>query len=254
MTMMKTQMLMLLTGLCLPLYAAAICPSAGPNDLWIYDGTIAGKYPIRMTLQFKDDDVSGVYFYTSQLKDISLQGHGGAAREIALDELDFKKVEVAKFVAAFPAHDTKWGNGKTDLECEVISGSWQKNGADQKLPVHLTLAGITHGTLARPYGEDIDAELVHKRALQFQNAVKTNDKNVVAASMAYPVGVTLAKRTTIANAREFLRHYDAIFTPAYKAKVAAGIPRNMFERNGNLMLGSGEVWFQNDGKVIALNN
>lgn len=251
---MKTRLFFLFTALCLPLYASAACPAAQPGELRIYDGTIGNQYPIRMTLQYQDGGVAGVYFYTSQLKDIKLQGQVTGGQDIVLKELDDQGVEAARFSAAFPTHDPHWGAGKTELQCEVLSGVWQKNGAAKKLPVRLSLSAITSGSLAQPYGEGVDAALVHQRALQFQRAVKAGDKNTVAGLIAYPLKVNLGKRTTIAGAAELVRQYDHIFMPALKAKIAGGIARNMSQHNGNLMLGNGEVWFQHDGKVISLNN
>ena len=53
---------------------------------------------------------------------------------------------------------------------------------------------------------------------------------------------------------ERVAHYDAIFSDVCRAAIAQALPRNMFVRDQGVMLGKGEVWFNADGKVIALNH
>lgn len=49
-------------------------------------------------------------------------------------------------------------------------------------------------------------------------------------------------------------HYDAIFTPAFVARIRADVPQPMFVRDEGTMLGGGAVWFDDDGAVVTLNN
>ena len=61
------------------------------------------------------------------------------------------------------------------------------------------------------------------------------------------------KAKTIRGRDELLRDYQLIFIPQYVSYIRSGIPKNMFVHNGAVMLGNGEVWFDGDGHVIALN-
>jgi len=58
---------------------------------------------------------------------------------------------------------------------------------------------------------------------------------------------------TIRNKAEFIRDYSQIFSVKYLACLRTGAPHNMFVHNGAAMLGNGEVWFDGEGLVIALN-
>jgi hypothetical protein len=70
-----------------------------------------------------------VCFYATQLKDIP---EGGIT---------------ARFEGEFPDHDPH-GGFKGALRCEVITGSWHKEGAAEKLPLYLSQESGTSGTLA----------------------------------------------------------------------------------------------------------
>ena len=69
-----------------PLQAA--CTKVQPGWLWNYDGAINEKYRIRMTLVFGAGEVTGVYFYASQLRDLRLAGRIEQGSRLLLDELD----------------------------------------------------------------------------------------------------------------------------------------------------------------------
>ena len=66
--------MILLCLFLLPAQAFAACSKNQPGWLWNYNGEMGGKYRIRMTLVFGPGEITGVYFYASQLKDIALRG------------------------------------------------------------------------------------------------------------------------------------------------------------------------------------
>ena len=55
--------------------AYGTCPSDNNPRLRDYDGVIGGKYSVKVALAVVDGKVDGVYFYTTQLKDISIKGN-----------------------------------------------------------------------------------------------------------------------------------------------------------------------------------
>lgn len=241
--------------LLLPSTVFAACTTNEPNWLQNYDGTIGDNYKVRMTLVLAGDQVSGQYFYASQLRDIALKGTITNGIDIVLDELDAQGKTTARFEGKFAERDPKGRFGGSKLQCETIVGSWQKPGAGKSLPVYLSMESATSGALGHRYSAvDADDEVIHRQAYRFWDAVKRGDKKTVAAQIAYPIQVSLAgRKKPLRSPPELMANYDAIFTPRYRAAIVNAIPKNMFVRDQGIMLGSGEVWFRSDGKVIALN-
>ncbi len=62
------------------------------------------------------------------------------------------------------------------------------------------------------------------------------------------------KRVSIGNSAEFLKDYDQIFTAAFVAQIAKGIPHHMFANAQGIMLADGAVWFDAEGKAKHFNN
>lgn len=250
------EMLVLLLVL-MPPGASALCSKDEPGWLWNYDGTIGDGHRVRMTLVLRGERVDGLYFYASQLRDIPLKGRIANGTEIVLDELDTKGNVTARFEGSFAGHDPRGQPSDSKPECESIVGVWRKLDSQKQLPVRLSMESGTAGTLANRYtpaGAD-DDRLIHRNAQGFRDAVKRADKKAVAALIAYPIRVQVnggAKR--LRGPADLVAHYDAIFSPVYRAAIANALPRNMFVRDQGIMLGNGEAWFGPDGKVIALNN
>jgi len=230
----------------LPPLAFAGCMDGERNRLWNYQGKIDGKYRIGMTLVFTGDDVKGEYFYASQRKDIPIRGAIVDGSDIALEELTPKGEVSAHF------------QGKLSNECSQIDGTWHKAGSDQKLALRLSLSNGSSGALSRRYavaGADSD-ELVHANATRFWLGVKNGNKKEVASMLAYPVRAQVnARKVSLRNAKEFLKHYDAIFSGAYRDAVVNSVPHNMSASWRGIMLGEkGEVWLDRQGKPFAFNN
>jgi hypothetical protein len=226
-----------------------------PGWLWNYDGTIGDKYRVRLTLTASQGEVSGVYFYATQMKDIRIAGRISDGH-LALSEFDTSGGITARFEGEFPDHDPH-GQFKGTLRCEVIVGSWQKEGAPEKLPFYLSQENGNSGTLDHRYAVAgaRDDTLIHQNALRFWQAIVKGDKATVASLIDYPIKVQVAGTArSVRSRQELISQYDAIFSPAYRKAVADAIPRNMFARDQGIMLGSGEAWFDSNGRVIALNN
>ena len=226
------------------------------SSLVNYAGTIDEKYSIQMTLVISGENVTGVYFYQSQLKDIHIKGNLADASSLVLDELDPTGKVVAKFNAKFVEQDPKGRFGGNDLRCEIIVGTWSKDGK-QGLSVYLAEESITIGTLDHRYepaGVDNDA-LIDSNALRFWAAIKNNDKPAVAAQINYPINVSVSGHLKKINGvNDLLSNYDAIFTARFREAILKAAPKNMFVNAQGIMLGNGEVWFGQNGKVITLNN
>lgn len=240
-----------------PLSSQSACIKNEPNWLRNYDGSLGEKYRVRMTLIFAGEEVRGLYFYASQLKDIQLKGRISDGTDILLDELDAAGNVVAHFEGKFPERDPRGRFGSSKLECETIVGSWRKVSSPESIPVYLSLESGTGGSLTNRYapaGADDDS-LIHRNVYRFWNAVRLGDKKAVAAAITYPISVHLPTgRKRLRSPTELIANYDDIFSPKYREAIASALPRNMFVRDQGIMLGSGEVWFGPDGKVITLNH
>ena len=70
--------------------------------MWNYEGTIAAKHRIRMTLIFGENEITGVYFYPSRLRDSSLRGRIVDGAGMVLEEADDGGAVSACFEAEFP--------------------------------------------------------------------------------------------------------------------------------------------------------
>ncbi len=227
--------------------ALAAC-KADPGYLADFEGTIGGKYRIGMSLNFNNPGVDGDYFYVSQRKDIILRGTIQGDGRIKLAEWDEHDNESADF-DLIPSK-----------ECNTLEGVWRKRGSATSLPVHLTSSGGgkggTHDRYWRAGAEtDEDVKRINRAAYTFWLGVKEGNKKVVAAQIRYPVNVHLGgRRTKLKNSAALIANYDAIFTDKYRAAILNGVPHNMSSNTQGVMLGRGEVWFNDQGKVISLNN
>ena len=227
-----------------------------PGWLWNYEGHLAGQHRIRMTLVFGAGEVTGVYFYASQLKDIVLRGRMLDDTRLELEELDPAGRPAARFEVEFPEQAPESKFGASPLQCEVIRGFWRKVGADTSLPVLLEMEGGTSGSVNSRYAAIgvRDPETVHRPAQAFWRAVKSDDRKTAARLIRYPIRVsTAAGPRRYTSAEQLLADYELIFTPRFRELIAQGLPRHMFVRDQGAMLGHGQVWFGADGKVTALN-
>ena len=248
---------LLAAGLVAPASQAA-CTRNEPGYLWNFDGSIAEKYPVRMTLVFSGETLEGVYTYRSQLRDIRLRGRIEGGKTVVLDELDSAGRVTARFEGEFVTRDPKGRYGDSELACEVMIGGWRKVGSTEApLSFYLSSESATAGGLRHRYGAIgvRDDEVVHRGAARFWRAVKAGDRTTVAAQVRYPTAVMLdGKVRRLKGPKDLLSVYDAVFTPKFVAAILDSTPRHMFVRDQGAMLGSGWVWFGADGKVTALNN
>lgn len=79
---------------------------------------------------------------------------------------------------------------------------------------------------------------------QLKQAVARGDKPAVAGMVKYPITVALhGKKVTLRTKRDFVAHYDAIFTPKLVDLVAHQTYATLFSPDQGVMIGGGEIWF-----------
>jgi hypothetical protein len=248
----------LLLLLLLPVCSSALCTDQNwkPGWSWTYDGTV-GPHRVRFELARTGGNVTGYYFYASQLKDIRLTGTIGDDKQIRLLELGNEGQPEAKVSGEFPDKDPQ-GKLLGNLTCDIITGTWQRPDGSDTMPVFLRSVASVSGPQGHRYriaGAD-DDETINHAAETFRKAIMNGEKAKVASMVRYPITVYIRqKKTKIENRERLTADYDAIFTPGYRKAIENSIPRDMFARYDGVMLGErGEVWFDADGRVTALNN
>ncbi|GAB4293273.1 MAG: hypothetical protein Kow0096_08800 [Thiohalomonadaceae bacterium] len=237
-----------------PDYSAAEC-SIEEKRIWNYDGTINGKYPIRLSLNRNGAEIYGVYFYHKYLKDIKLTGFMASEREIVLYEYDSNNAVVAEFQGVFLKEDPEGRFKSKNLRCELLSGKWMKKSSNSSFDFNLRIIGHSPGIIGRRYAVAgvYDDELVHRNAFEFWLAVKSDNKEKAAQYINYPIVVNYDRKDhTITNKSQFIENYDKIIPDWKKKAISESIPRSMSASWRGIMLGRGVVYFGKDGKVSKL--
>jgi len=226
--------------------------------LYTYTGSIDDKYPIGMTLVYNGLEVEGVYFYTRYLVDIKLAGCLESGRLITLRVFDANGNLSEIFHGEFPKVDPRGSYcGSGELQRDVILGTWENVKTSQSLPFYVRFAHATGGSLQNRYqiAGALDDEVVEKGAQQFLRAVAADDKARVAGMVGFPIWVNIdGQRRQLTSPDALIDQYDKVFTPAFKTSLEQAVPHNMFNNWQGIMLRSGEIWFNDYGTVIAINN
>lgn len=77
---------------------------------------------------------------------------------------------------------------------------------------------------------------------QLKEAVAASDKQTLAKMMNYPLRVSDDK-LKVRTEKDFIKHYDKIFTPEVNAVVKEQTYADLFVRDQGASMGSGELWF-----------
>jgi hypothetical protein len=226
------------------------------GECWEYRGKMGANTEIGMTLFMQQGKPQGNYFYVKYLKDISLSGQYVSERDITLDERDSSGKLQGKFHLRFVETDPELKSDKP-LTVDVLRGKWTNTDGQQDLSVRLGLQYSCNIVGSQRYGGAGAAsdELVEKNVQGFYFAVLRGDKGETAKYVSFPLSFSLNNQSrTVYNRTAFLRYYDQIFTKAFLGKVAKGIPHHMFINWQGIMIGNGEVWFDENGKARHFNN
>ena len=222
-----------------------------------------------MTIKFDGNKITGTYFYVSQLKDIRIEGTV-TGRAVKIQEFDPEGKPTGVFEGTFVTKDPRGGfSGNDQLQREVLVGDWSKPDGAGKRPFYLQMeAGMPIGAKGR-YGDAgfEDDQAVDEFMQKFRHCLLAGEREVAADMVDYPVSVYLrGKPADIHNAKELIKNWDAIMTPAFRQRVANAVPFHMFSKCTGVMLGDGAIWIapieakQSASrpiwvtKVIAINN
>jgi hypothetical protein len=247
--------LVLLFGLFL-VAAAEVYGQLQEGSCGVYVGTLGESTGIGMSLSVNGKELEGAYFYRRYLTDIPLKGNPTGEREIILRETDSGGAENGTFHLHLSEHDSHHGSTAV-LQGEVLQGTWSSADGSKTYAVALRLQHSCAKPGRREYeaaGAKNDA-LVEKNAQAFYAAVLHGEPEEAAKYVSYPCTVFRGgKRVFLKGEADFLKSYDAIFTKAFLARIATGVPHHMFANYQGIMIADGAVWFDAEGKARNFNN
>ena len=227
--------------------------------LYDYAGDLDGKIIIGLTLHQQDGQrVTGSYFYKKYLKDIPLSGEFTSERDLVLREDGIQGKSAGTFILHFAESDPRHKlSSATPLTTDILTGTWTSADHARVFAVYLRLTHIVYGQPGHRYrvaGAEDDS-VIERNAQAFCRAVAKGDREEIARLARYPLAFSLgSRRVKAASKEDFLSNYDRIFTPKFVANIRKAVPHNMFARDQGIMLGDGTVWFDEKGRVFALNN
>ncbi len=256
--MMKRLLPRLILPACL-LALLSTAPAANDSICHQYLGDLNKESVIWMNLcEMGGRKLNGFYFYKRWLKDIEVRGESTGQREITLKEYDEQGKAQGTFSLSYADKDPRHHFGNSKLDKEVLTGKWTSLDGSKSYPVYLYSTGggfSDRGNDRYREAGASDAALVERHAQSFYFAVLKGDRQEAAKFVGYPLTYNdQGSRQVARNQAEFLLAYDRIFTEKFVAKIAEGIPHHMFAKSEGIMLGHGEVWFDNQGKAHILNN
>ena len=251
------------TLLCaLSLSNGVVSAQLEPNQCADYRGKLGDNSEfgdlskIGMSLFVADKDLNGTYFHEERLKDISLAGSYESDRDINLVEFDSSGKANGTFKLRFVESDPSRKSDRP-LTGDVLKGTWTHGPGHRTFPVFLSLVAMRPGKCLPRYhvAGASDDEIVERNIQAFYFAVLKRQKSIAAEYVSYPATFQLAgKRRKLANVTDFLQYYDRLFTKKFVARIAEGVPHNMFANSRGVMIADGAVWFNEFGKAIAFNN
>jgi hypothetical protein len=231
-------------------------PLAAGAWLYKFTGHVGEKSAFDMTLRFESTKVEGVYFYHKHMRDIRLSGEikdQGSTLELHEHGEDGNVVAQFKFRIHSPEGKHPGVDGPS-FEVEPIEGTWSKIDGSSNLKVTLDHTGRCTGELGNLYGNGED-DKAHKRMKLFWDSLKNGDKEAVASCISFPIRVSVkGKKQTLQNKRQLLAAYPDVFDRDFVAAVSGCPPRNLWNNHQGLMLGSGLIWFNSEGAVLAINH
>lgn len=208
-------------------------------------GTV-GTYPVGLnfTTRNKTELTAAHYFYVSQRKDIPLQG------KVERANVEWTGSDGSTFHLHFLGNGSNGSAPLTFYNSIGLEGTWTQGA--RTLPVKLSFEHSTANPGERLYADvtslpDADFEAM---VSTIQQAILTHNTAALAAHTHFPLRVNGAQRPLILRtAADLDANWSRVFTPNFLAKLKRDIPHEMFTRNGQAMLGDGELWFDGKGLV-----
>ena len=242
-------LLALLTGVVVASYQAAARVTTPGDDLQSTEmrGTI-GIYRVGLnyTLQQRTQLVAAHYFYSSQLKNIPLQG------AVKGEAVNFEGADGSKFRLRFVGNGSNGSQPLTFYNSVGLEGTWTLG--KRSFPVDLRIQHSTENPGQRMYTQVTQEsdEVYEARVAKLQMAVLSGNVAEAARYVHFPLRVNRRGRPMIVRDPTQLRvEWGRIFSPAFLVKLRTDMAHEMFVRNGEAMLGDGELWFDDKGLAVV---
>jgi hypothetical protein len=223
--------------------------SPGLSD---YLGTLDGTRRVHFTLiAHADGSITGSYFLLSSLSSMNFSGK-------AIDPNSFSaRVANAKGPDSSPYLYLKVD--KSHTSGDWLSGALYGEGGANQHHVSIALQSSNPAVTAESdryaAAGAKDEALVEKNALAFWQAVTGNQPQQAAALVSYPLAYTESgRRTLVHTPADFEKKFPLIFTAPYVAQLKNITPKAMSANDRGIMMGNGQVWFNDQGMAFALNN
>jgi beta-lactamase regulating signal transducer with metallopeptidase domain len=214
----------------------------------VFDGNI-GEQSISMAIYRDGDQLTASYItQNDEDSEIHLQG--------AID------INTASFTLYSEGNSIIFkGTLKPDTsEGELLEGTYTSSKNEEENAFTLALShGIGNTYETRYPLTESNTEDVETFARKIKSYVKDNNKKSLAELIAYPISVSInGAKVSISKEEEFEQNYDDIMNAELKGRISKSYTKYMFSNYMGIMLGNGEVWFENwEGKglrMIAINN
>ena len=103
-------------------------------------------------------------------------------------------------------------------------------------------------------GVEMSDAAFDKKVGKFRDDVLKGRKSAVSAAIDYPIKAYLSKMTiNLRSSADLMRNYDKIFSPKMLRAIRAAKAHDLFSRDQGVMLGNGEIWFNEQGRVKTIN-
>ncbi|MBW9151486.1 hypothetical protein [Clostridium estertheticum] len=193
-----------------------------------YEGTINNNIKIQMSIYKQNKEIVGTYFYENKKKEIKLKGKSDE-KDIILYEYDATGKNTGIFM----------GKMKT---VDKIEGKWVSSDNKTSYPFTLTLkSNIAADVYGKRYAVALNTKNdkdVEKFADKIQSYVVNGDKQRLAEQIKYPINAKInGKVVKIQNKDYFIKNYDLIFYPKYKASISNSFTKNLFVNYQGIMFG-----------------
>ncbi|MBU3182541.1 hypothetical protein [Clostridium psychrophilum] len=200
-----------------------------------YNGTINNNIKIQMSIYKQDKEIVGTYFYEKQQREIKVKGKSDE-KDIVLYEYDAAGKNTGIFM-------------ETMKTVDKIEGKWVSADNKTSYPFKLTLkSNIVVDVYGKRYAVALNTKSdkdVEKFANQIRNYVIKGDKQRLAEQIKYPINAKInGKVIKIENKDYFIKNYDQVFYPKYKAAISNPFIKNLFVNYQGIMFGQDEfnIW------------
>jgi len=228
------------------------------QQFWAFRAEIGKENTAMLVLHIDQKEVRGIYFYKRDLKDFPISGGFTSDRDFYLEDKDENGHPRIRFEMKYGLRRKDCASQYAIWECQNDSTGIMHNvqtGETLPISMHLeySVNGIEGVEMYGGAGGD-DPAVVEKNAQGFYYAVLGDRRDDVAKYVSFPLRCGGCKKPTlIKNRQQLLQRYSEIFTRKYVAAIAEGIPHHMFSNWRGIMIGNGEVWFNEKGLAFSLN-